>query len=56
MTGAAPPGGRIANQIRTLRFLNGELIYTLANRFNISEPTVYRLQAQALDHLQPGLF
>ncbi len=42
-------------EVLRLRFLNGELIYTLANRFNISEPTVYRLQAQALDHLADTL-
>lgn len=38
-------------EVLRLRFLNGELVYAVANRFNISEPTVYRLQAQALDHL-----
>ena len=42
-------------EVLRLRFLNGELIYTVANRFNISEPTVYRLQAQALDHLADTL-
>ena len=34
-----------------MRFLNGELVYGVANRFNISEPTVYRLQALALERL-----
>ena len=42
-------------EVLRLRFLNGELVYAVANRFNISEPTVYRLQAQALDHLADTL-
>ena len=42
-------------EVLRLRFLNGELVYAVANRFNISEPTVYRLQAQALDHLANAL-
>lgn len=42
-------------EVLRLRFLNGELIYTVANRYNISEPTMYRLQAQALDHLADTL-
>lgn len=42
-------------EVLRLRFLNGELVYAVANRYNIAEPTLYRLQTQALDRLADTL-
>lgn len=42
-------------EVLRLRYLNGELVYTVANRYNVAEPTIYRLQSQAVDHLADTL-
>ena len=38
-------------QILRLRFLDGHATYVVANRLNISEPTVFRYQSRAIDQL-----
>lgn len=38
-------------RVLRLRFLDGHATYVVANRLNLSEPTVYRHQSQAIDQL-----
>ena len=46
MTGQPGGGGRIANQIRTLRFLNGEMSQAeLGERIGVTRQTVAAIEA-----------
>jgi hypothetical protein len=42
--------GREADLLR-MRFLDGQAIHIVANRLNAAEPSIYRWQSQAIDHL-----
>lgn len=42
-------------EVLRMRYLNDELVHTVANRYNVAEPTVYRIQSQALDRLADTL-